>query len=184
MNSTVVNRRLIENPSIRSALEAMPALPNSPGYYSIWTVSESSIPPSFRGRVLDQSGAKYSLLYIGIATRSLRMRLGNQELQHRSPATFFRSIGAILGYRPMSGSLPLKSKSSNYKFSAADTAQIVNWIQNDLRVAWVEEIEPDESVEVDLIRKHTPPLNIKHNPKSVSALRDLRALCLSIARGK
>ncbi|MFT5283852.1 MAG: hypothetical protein ACI8TQ_000002 [Planctomycetota bacterium] len=183
MNLTEVNQRLIENPSVRSTIGAIPVLPDIPGYYSIWAIIDSSLPPSFRGRVIDCSGAKYSLLYIGIATKSLRTRLGNQELQHKSPATFFRSIGAILGYSPISGSLPVKSKSSNYKFSASDTTQIVNWIQLNLRIAWIGEIEPKGSIEVDLIRKHAPPLNIKHNPKPVSALRNLRAKCRSIARG-
>lgn len=70
-------------------------LPGEPGYYAIYLDSAASLPDL--KLVLD---SEPKLLYVGIATQSLQDRLVAQDLRHRNPASFFRSLGAILGYRP------------------------------------------------------------------------------------
>ena len=45
---------------------------------------------------------EHNIIYIGIASQSLRKRL-NQELRAKGHGTFFRSIGAVLGYSPREG---------------------------------------------------------------------------------
>ena len=52
------------------------------------------------------------LIYLGKAGNNLRKRLGEKELCHKRSATFFRSLGAVLGYRPPTGSLTGAKKGS------------------------------------------------------------------------
>ncbi len=88
------------------AKEANGKVPDTPGYYAIFVDGEH-LPDrlqKYKKCVVHRSG----LLYIGIATKSLHNRLVRQELQCRGAATFFRSLGAILGYRPKRSSLQPK----------------------------------------------------------------------------
>jgi hypothetical protein len=103
------------------------------------------------------------LLYIGQAKDSLRKRLVEQELQHRSAATFFRNLGALLGFRPTPGALVDMGNQNNYRFSKSDTAEIVAWITSHLRVSWVELArERLKPVETAAVKKHRPLINTQH----------------------
>lgn len=53
-------------------------------------------------------------------------RLFEHALRHQNPSTFFRAIGAILGCRPVPGSLAGIKNQKNYKFSTNDTAEVVH----------------------------------------------------------
>ncbi len=151
-------------------------VPASSGYYAIFTKNRASLPSWLANRI-DSRG----ILYIGIASRSLATRLCRQELRHRSPATFFRGLGAALGYRPPIGSLRDKKNQRNYKFSEDDTAEIVRWIDSNLEISWVVSDSPDREIEKRLVRRHIPPMNTVHNPQSLYELADLRAECREIA---
>jgi len=67
---------------------------------------------------------KHSIIYIGIASQSLRKRL-NQEIRAKGHGTFFRSIGAVLGFTPEQCSLVGKLNQNNYKFSKIDEKKII-----------------------------------------------------------
>jgi hypothetical protein len=82
------------------------------GYYSIWLNDVEKLNNKEFSQELKKRNS--NLLYIGIASKSLYERLYEQELQHLNPATFFRSIGAVLGYRPEEGSLSDKKNKNNY----------------------------------------------------------------------
>jgi hypothetical protein len=162
-----------------SAAEALRRAPARPGYYAIFVDSPNQLQSPFSNLLLER---RTRLIYIGIATKSLRQRLVEQDLLHRQPSTFFRGIGAILGFRPSPGSLFGKSNQTNYKFSPEDTKQIIAWIDEHLSVSWIEADPAIEEVERGLIRKHFPIINTDDNPKPVLELAALRRECRMIAR--
>lgn len=156
-------------------------VPTRPGYYAIYVNDTSVLPNPFREELANRGT---QLIYIGIATVSLHERLVKQDLRHRSPSTFFRGIGPILGYRPEVGSLNGKSNQNNYKFSASDTAEIICWMGVNLSVSWIEESPAFVSTETEkaLIRTHQPLINTQHNPAPSRELAALRRDCRRMAR--
>lgn len=160
------------------AQDAGTKAPRSTGYYTIFVDTPDSLPPPF-GELLRKRETK--LIYIGIATSSLLGRLAEEDLRHKGPSTFFRGIGAILGYRPPVGSLLGRSNQNNYRFSAPDTASVIRWIDAHLSVAWLEARPALETSEAFAIRKYRPLINTKHNPEPEPELAALRAECRQIA---
>ena len=122
------------------------------------------------------------LLYNGKAqNQSLANRLG-QEIEHKKPGTFFRSIGAVLNKKPISGHLKGNANQNNYKFPPKETKEIINWLKINVKIAIIANV-PDFSIEKELIEKHTPLLNDTHNPLKLQQLKDDKAKCRVIARG-
>lgn len=66
-------------------------VPDVPGLYCIKLRKSVRIPAKY-GKVREDG-----VIYIGQASTSLRNRFWKQELNHIGAATFFRSIGAMLG---------------------------------------------------------------------------------------
>lgn len=121
------------------------------------------------------------IIYIGQAS-CLRERLWDNELHHKHPATFFRGIGAILGYLPKKGSLVGKANQNNYRFNSGDTEKIIEWIKKSLLVNWTTVKREDlDIVEGELIRKYCPVMNNKHNPYKSEVLEKARAKCREVA---
>jgi hypothetical protein len=170
--------RLVSGPTC-TAVGALELVPIRPGYYAIFIDDGGALPGPY-GELLLQRATH--LIYVGIATVSLYARLVEQDLQHRQPSTFFRGIGSILGYRPPPGSLVGKANQNNYRFSATDTAAIIEWINGHLSVNWVEADPALETTEASLIRTYQPLLNTKYNPDAVPQLAALRDECRRIAR--
>lgn len=160
---------------ICTAHDAPERVPKRPGYYAIFIDNPRALPNPFCERV------KSGLIYIGIATKSLRERLVTQDLWHNKPSTFFRGLGAILGSRPPRGSLVGRKNNKNYCFSRDDTTEIITWINKHLKVSWIE-VEPAlTKIEESMIKVHSPILNTRHNPASLVELRELRDRCRSQA---
>ena len=155
-------------------------IPNTPGIYAIRIKSPDLLPPEF-SQELKRRGE--TLLYIGQASKSLQKRLWEEELHAQRPATFFRSIGAILGYYPPKGSLRGMRNQSNYKFSSSDNTKIIKWIQDNLLVNFVECTSNTlDTIEKSIIKETTPIVNIQDNPRPFELLRKLREYCREIAR--
>ena len=154
-------------------------IPARPGLYCIKLRGGVSFPKEF-GTIREDG-----ILYIGQASVSLRKRLWEQELNHRSAATFFRSVGAVLGYLPPRGSLANKKNKKNYEFSETDTQNIIEWMRVSLLVNFVD-VNPIElnGMEKKLIGKYKPLLNIKHNPTASLALKAARKRCEELANEK
>lgn len=149
-----------------------------PGLYAISVTHASALPAPF-STLADRVER---LLYVGKATVSLRERLLDQELRAKGHGTFFRSVGAVLGYRPVPGSLVGKANQHNFVFVPTDRLAIRNWLSQNV-VASAIAIDRDlDSLEIDLIRQYTPLLNLDHNPAPVQELVDARKACLSVAR--
>lgn len=123
------------------------------------------------------------VIYIGQASKSLRSRLWEEELNFKRPATFFRSIGAMLGYLPPKGSL-VGRKSRNYTFSESDKESIREWMGRSLSVNFIElDAARLDEIEQALIDKYRPLVNIQHNPDDSAELRAARQKCLDYAKG-
>lgn len=161
------------------AQAALTSAPDAPGLYAIFVDSAASLPAPF-GAIL--AGRDTTLIYIGKAGGSLQQRLCEEELQNRRKATFFRSLGAVLGYRPPPGSLIGQKNQRNYSFSPTDTAAIIAWIDAHLAVRWVALPKAEtEAYERRLIPQLRPLLNLKDNPASLPELKALREECQRIA---
>lgn len=151
-------------------------VPDKPGIYCI-KLQESSFLPSKFGEI-----RKDRIIYIGKATISLKKRLWQQELNHKTPATFFRSIGAMLDYLPPKGSLVGKKNNRNYKFSKEDTDAIKKWMKYSLRVNYIIlEQSNIEEFEDSLIRKYMPLVNLDKNPQRSIELEKARKRCVEYA---
>ncbi|KAM9863000.1 hypothetical protein ACI1US_01141 [Leucobacter sp. BZR 635] len=87
----------------------------------------------------------------------------------------------MLGYRPIPGSLIGKGNQRNYRFSPADEATLIAWINEHLSINWVELAAEDQSaIEAGLIRELRPILNLAGNPAGSPELSRLRAECVRI----
>lgn len=154
-------------------------VPDKPGLYCMKLLKGSGLPIPF-----DQyAQSRNNIIYIGLASQSLRQRMWNQELHHKSAATFFRSLGAVLGYRPEFGSLIGMKNQNNYEFSEEDKQSIIEWIEQNIEVGWICISDNLNNLETELIHKFTPVINIDKNPAKVSELIQLREECRQIARG-
>lgn len=168
-------KRLIQGKFI-SANELDGRVPDVPGIYCIKLRKGVQLPAKF-GKVREDG-----IIYIGLASESLKERLWEEELNHKGAATFFRSIGAMFGYLPPKGSLVGKKNTKNYKFSADDTESIRIWMRQSLLVNFVA-MKPAmiEGTEKLLIKKYCPLVNIKGNPMASSELKAARAKCKKYA---
>jgi len=178
-NLTEVLKQLSSSAQSVPAEDAESLVPDCPGLYVIAVDESGSLPAPF-SKYAARSGM--SMIYLGKASGSLQTRLVKQDLRHKQPSTFFRGIGAALGYLPPSGSLKGKRNQRNYKFSNVDTQHIIDWINAHLSVRWVTltraEVELYEGAAIAALK---PLLNSTYNPDRLGELRDLRRKCESIA---
>lgn len=122
------------------------------------------------------------LLYIGKAgIRGLRIRLLGEELRGIGPATFFRSLGVVLGHGRRVK--PLSPRSRNFSFE--NRREIVDWGRRHLWIGWTP--APAATVaeqEKALIKEHCPLFNLKDNPEKLAELVKLRADCRRLAHSR
>ena len=149
-----------------SASAAAEALPRSPGLYAVFVDDPDRLPDPFGPELAAR--ANPHLLYIGRASGSLYQRVWVQEFQHKSPGTFFRSVGVMLGYVTPTGG-------KNFEFAVEHKAQIAAWIARHLAVVWTVAVQDLNGNERAAIARHCPLLNLNHNPKKIAHLSALRA---------
>ncbi|SFN53767.1 GIY-YIG nuclease family protein [Salegentibacter flavus] len=171
---------LMNEKNFKPAGEIDGNLPDIPGLYCLRIAQPGILPVSFSSVLKSR---EHNIIYIGIASKSLRKRL-NQELRAKGHGTFFRSIGAVLGYVPEKGSLVGKRNQNNYRFAKGDEKKIIAWINENLRVNWVQLEEDLSSFEAVLLNEQLPLLNIAGNPGALEEIRLLRNKCKQIARTK
>lgn len=151
---------------------------NCPGFYCIRLREGSQLPERYQKHLRDRD---HGIIYLGKAEgQTLRKRLLKQELRAEGHGTFFRSIGAVLGFTPEIGSLLAYKNKNNYKFPTKDEEKIIKWINKNLEVSCLP-FSGDFSIENNLIRKHTPLLNATHNPLKLKELIEDKARCREIA---
>ncbi|MDO8382806.1 MAG: HTH domain-containing protein [Microbacterium sp.] len=178
-NPSAPAEALLDPAVFRNAGDVDAEVPDAYGLYAIRVRDVSALPDPFRSTA---TGRSSNLIYIGEATgQTLRRRFLRNELRGQGHGTFFRSLGAVLGYRPVAGSLAGMANQRNYRFSPTDTESIVAWINANLLVSWVQVDHGIHNMEVALIRAHTPLLNLRDNPAALRDLSELRALCCRLA---
>jgi hypothetical protein len=179
-NTPLLLKQLVNSKNYKSAANIEDKVPDSPGIYMIRVQNTKSLPRVFQ-KELDIRG--HNVLYVGIATKSLKRRMFGQELRAKGHGTFFRSIGAILGHTPPKGSLLQKKNKRNYKFSISDERKIIEWINDNLLVNWVSCETDFSTIESKLIVEYAPIINIAKNPYAMLELSELRKKCVDIANG-
>lgn len=153
-------------------------VPAQTGFYCIRLVKGAKLPERYQCH-LDKR--KHTIIYLGKAEgQTLYKRFLGQEMRAKGHGTFFRSIGAVLGYKPEKGSLKNAKNKNNYTFSVADEEKIIKWINHNLEVNWVE-YQGDFSIEAQFISNYRPLLNDSHNPVKLEELRIDKANCRTIA---
>jgi hypothetical protein len=179
MNFEEIEAKLILGKRMLQPVTTHSGLDKERGYYSIWITDINKLPVIYQDELKKRNT---KLLYIGIAEITLLQRLFLQDLQHKNPATFFRSIGAVSGYRPESGSLFGKVNQTNYYFSKKDTSEIISWNDTNLEISFccVKQIKRRD--ETTLIKKYTPILNWTHNPTKFQPLKIVKDECRKVAR--
>ncbi|MBQ4915276.1 hypothetical protein J8L85_12560 [Maribacter sp. MMG018] len=155
-------------------------VPPKPGLYCICIKNIQMLGPDF-STVLKQR--KHNIIYIGMASKSLKTRFLGQELRAKGHGTFFRSLGAVLGFTPEKGSLVGKKNQNNYKFSPKHQEEIIDWINKNLIVNWVEVDVNLDATEKGLLKTYLPLLNLTGNPGKLTEVTQLRDECKRIARG-
>lgn len=153
---------------------------NKSGLYSIFIDDTSELPEPFRNILKFKDT---SLIYIGRASSSLNKRLVLQDLRRPNSSTFFRGIGAVLGFTPQIGSLIGRRNQNNYFFSNSDTSSIIEWIDEHLYVKWIVLSQTEIRLfEPACIRQLRPILNTVYNPDAIQELASLREKCRKIAQ--
>lgn len=170
-----VEKKLMKAKRFKEAGTIDSIIPAFPGLYCIRINNPTQLPIPFSTELKLR---KHNIIYIGKASQSLKRRMLNQELRARGHGTFFRSVGAVLRYKPPKGSLVHKKNKSNYKFHPEDEQKIINWINKYLLISWVEFNGNIQEIESQLILKYRPLLNIDGNPEALEELRLLRAKCV------
>lgn len=180
VNPSLAVKMLMNEKNFKPASSIDAIVPDVPGLYCIRVLDKKKLNGPF-SKVLEER--KHNIIYIGIASQSLKKRFLGQELRAKGHGTFFRSIGAVLGFVPPKGSLKDKKNQNNYKFSLKDEISIISWINANLTVNWVALEHDLNTIENNLISEHIPLLNIAGNPGALQELTDLRNNCKLMARG-
>ena len=178
-NPSLADKELlnIENFRLANDLDKK-IVPDQSGIYAIRIRNIDALPDTFSEAL---NKRRHNLIYIGIASKSLQTRMLDNELRGREHGTFFRSLGATLGYLPPKGSLKGKSKQYNYTFSEEDKRKIITWINKNLLVNWVCMDDGLEKLETGLIVSRKPLINIQKNPCKLPELTELRNKCRLLA---
>ena len=154
--------------------QASETIPAKPGIYSVFLKPTGDVPEDWRGHLKRPD----HLLYIGGSKNvksGLKGRLEVHFLKNNSTAdTFRRSLGLILKFRPV------KAGKSKWRFCDISEQTLTEWIQKNCQYIFCE-ADPDDAApdKIRLIVKHTPPLNIMHNPEKnkrlIQARKDAKA---------
>lgn len=175
-----ITKELIDDGTFTKCEEIDNLVPDKTGLYCIRLRDDATLPEQYQAE-LDKRNSR--LIYIGKAEKkTLQKRFLRQELRAKGHGTFFRSVGAMLGFTPPEGSLKDKKNRNNYKFSKADEARIIEWINLHLEANW-KVFDDLFVIEKYLISMHRPLLNIKENPQALSLLIKARDKCKRIAIG-
>lgn len=151
-----------------------------PGIYAIFVKNPTDLPEPFQSKLIQR---KHQCLYIGKTESNLTQRLVQQDLRHKQASAFFRSLGAILKFRPIRGSLIGMKNQNNFKFSPSDTATIIEWINEHTEIKWVSTSSGEAKImEQEIISYARPLLNLRDNPDSLEEVRSLLRECRRIAR--
>jgi len=177
-NSKILEKLLLNRKNFKAPSFIDHKVPTVPGIYCFRIKDVHKLPSPFKQELEKR---EHDIIYLGIASKSLKKRMLGQELRAKGNGTFFRSIGAVLGYLPEKGSLKNRKNIRNYKFSYKDEQNIISWINTNLLVNWIEIDGLLNEMETDLICSVKPLLNISKNTYKLKELIQLRNACVDWA---
>lgn len=167
-NPALAIKVLLNAKNFKSASSVQNIIPEQPGLYAIRLMRPNAFPKTY-AKLLEER--KQSLLYVGVAEKSLHDSLLLEAIQGEPYGRFFRHVGSVLGYEPEPGSQ--KGDEPSYTFSSTDETKIREWIKRNVRVHWLCLDENWEFIETQMIIDEHPFLNIKKNPTPLEELEDL-----------
>lgn len=129
---------------------AVRGLSRGSGVYAWWAAP--SVFPDLPGPP-NRNVESLRLLYLGRAT-SLRGRILRNHLRRSGSSTLRRTLAGLLvseGYRT--------TWTDRVVLIPEDEARLTAWMHGHLRLTWAEDAEP-ATVEVELVRRLHPPLNV------------------------
>lgn len=179
-DTSLLKKVLMNEKNFKTITSCEHQIPDSPGLYCIRIADIKSFKKPFSDILNERN---HNIVYIGVASKSLRRRFLGQELRAKGHGTFFRSLGAVLGYFPIPGSLANKANQNNYRFSPTDEVKIIEWINKNLLINWVTLKESWNQTEGELLQQYSPLLNIAGNPGALREVVELRNECKRVARG-
>lgn len=147
-------------------------LPKVNGNYIV-TIRDIKLFPTHGIEIITPIFRGHHVIYTGVASKSLRNRIGSQHLGlNAGRSTLRQSIGCLMGFTQIPRD---KSKLENgmVKFIEVEERALLEWIQKNLLFYYLPNSFPSE-LEDELIRIMNPPLNIQknHNPVNTE-IRDL-----------
>lgn len=179
-DSNLLMKVLMNQKNFKPIKENEINIPEKPGLYCIRIKHEAALSSNFTKVLHDRN---HNIIYIGLASKNLKKRFLGQELRAKGHGTFFRSLGAVLDYRPEIDSLVGMRNQNNYKFSKIDEQKIISWINENLIINWVTVETHLNEIENKLLNEFSPLLNIAGNPGKLNEVTQLRNECKRIARG-
>ena len=179
-NSKLLMKVLINEKNFKALPQCEQDIPDVPGLYCIRIKQPKTLDTVFSNVLTERN---HTIIYIGMASKSLKKQFLGQELRAKGHGSFFRNLGAVLGYCPEAGSLIGKRNQNNYKFSSEDEQDLIKWIDENLIINWVAASDNLDAIEDKLIQKHLPLMNISGNPGAFNNVRVLRDKCKAMARG-
>ena len=167
-NPALAIKVLLNDKNFKSASSVQNIIPDQPGLYAIRLKRPNAFPKTY-AKLLEER--KQSLLYVGVAEKSLYDSLLKKAIQGETYGRFFRHLGSVLGFVPTPGSQ--QGDEASYTFSSADETKMRDWIKRNIRVHWLCLDENWEFIETQMIIDEQPFLNINKNPAPLEELEDL-----------
>ena len=163
-------------------------IPASTGIYAIFLKeSPPNKIPSDLNDCLQGRMKGDRLIYIGKAEDGLKTRLGKHFAgKNRGRSTFRKSLGALLKAELKLVATHTGRSPSNYFFAGEGECCLNRWIRESLEFSYYECDSADrfdlETVEVAVICRCQPPLNLDCNPSRCKHLKCLRKKCRDEAK--
>ena len=104
------------------------------------------------------------MLYVGKTNQGLNSRIGKTHFNGTAGrSTLRKRLGCLFGYKliPRSKNNPNDGKTT---FETCDEERLSKWMRDNLIVFYATVINDIESVEDELIRSYSPPLNLQQVP--------------------
>ena len=158
-------------------------LPNKPGNYIVVLRDMSSLPVKVEISTspiltsFDYKNEKYSVVYVGKSSRSLRVRDYKQHFTGTAGnSTIRKSLGCLLGFKLIPRDINF-SQNGKTTFNEFDEHVLTDWMKKNLLLFYYANNEYAD-IEKELIRIYNPPLNLQGNFNKINRefRRELSAL--------
>lgn len=150
--------------------DAITKLPNAAGNYVFLLKKNTTLPmkgidntPVFHD--IEINGKEYQILYTGIASKSLRQRIGKNHFgENAGRSTLRLSLGSLMGFTK----IYRDGNGKHLKLKTADEQRMTEWMQRNLVVLFYANSNCKDDEEKMIVTLN-PPLNLDKNHCSENA---------------